>query len=199
MAGMMDLREAKAAARATARLVRGRTAAAAEGAEFAARDVFRNGITVPADARVAAYWPTGSELDVRPLLLHLFEAGHICALPVVAEQEQPLVFRAWTPEAVLIAGRFGIMEPTGDADEVVPSVLLVPLLAFDRVGHRLGYGAGFYDRTLLTLREQALRGGSPVLAVGIGFAAQEVPLVPCDEYDQKLDWMVTEHSALKIE
>lgn len=199
MAGMMDRREAKFAARAAARVVRGRTSAAADGAEFAVRDVFLDGVAVPADAVVAAYWPTGSELDVRPLLFHLFEAGHTCALPVVAEQERPLVFRTWTPETVLVAGRFGIMEPVADAGEVVPSVLLVPLLAFDRGGHRLGYGAGFYDRTLQVLRDQASQGGGPVLAVGIGFAAQEVPLVPCDEYDQKLDWMVTEQSALKIE
>jgi len=146
------------------------------------------------DGPAAGYWPLGSELDVRPLLLHLSETGRTAALPVSGPRGQPLTFRAWTPETPMRAGRFGIQEPAETAPLVVPAVLFVPLLAFDRSGHRLGYGAGYYDRTLAELR--AL--GDMVLAVGVGFADQEVAIVPHGPYDQPLDWIVTERFSMKV-
>jgi len=195
---MTDPRPAKDAARAQARAVRDaiaddlRPLAAAGVRDRFMADVAGAGIDLP-EGPVAGYWPLGSELDVRPLLLHLRSFGRSVALPVSGPRGQALTFRAWDPAEPLAAGRYGIHEPGADRPEVVPGVLLVPLLAFDRTGHRLGYGAGYYDRTL-----DALRAVRPVLAVGVAFAAQEVEAVPCAGHDERLDWIVTERVALRI-
>jgi len=142
---------------------------------------------------VAGYWPIGTELDVRHTLSHLDLIGFGCALPVVVAKGEPLTFRTWTPQVLMERSGLGILAPAATVPEVDPDVLLVPLLSFDRAGYRLGYGAGFYDRTL-----ERLRRSKPLTAVGIGFAAQEVDSVPRDQYDQPLDWLVTERFALKI-
>lgn len=142
---------------------------------------------------VSGYWPVGDELDCRPLLHRLVAAGCIVGLPVVVARRAPLAFRAWTPGAVMAPGVLAIPVPADDALPVVPSVLVVPLLAFDRSGYRLGYGGGYYDRTLAALRAD---GGA--LAVGFAFAAQEVAAVPHDDTDQRLDWVVTETQARRI-
>ena len=142
---------------------------------------------------VSGYWPVGDELDCRPLLHRLVAAGCIVGLPVVVARRAPLAFRAWTPGAVMVPGVLAIPVPADDARPVVPSVLVVPLLAFDQSGHRLGYGGGYYDRTLA-----ALRAGGGALAVGFAFAAQEVAAVPHDDTDQRLDWVVTETQARRI-
>ncbi|HYD29721.1 MAG TPA: 5-formyltetrahydrofolate cyclo-ligase [Azospirillaceae bacterium] len=189
---MDEQREAKSAARAFARILRGRAALGGDGAAEAIRLRVLAEVPIPRDAVVAGYWPMGTEADVRPLLLSLHQAGHTCALPVVAERGRPLSFRAWAPETKLVKAAFGVREPEATAPEVRPSVLLVPLLSFDRAGHRLGYGGGFYDRTI-----QALRTGGGALTVGVGFAAQEVTAVPRDDHDQVLDWIVTEAYALQ--
>ncbi|WP_434618290.1 5-formyltetrahydrofolate cyclo-ligase [Azospirillum sp. B2RO_4] len=139
------------------------------------------------------YWPLGSELDARPALLHLKQLGHSVGLPVSGPRGTALVFRDWDPEASMAAGRYGIQEPAEGCAVLRPSLLLVPLLAFDRTGHRLGYGAGYYDRTL-----DALRAGGAVVAVGVAFAAQEMPAVPVDGHDERLDWIVTERETLRI-
>lgn len=144
-------------------------------------------------AVISGFWPFGPEIDLRPLLHRLHAAGHPIALPVVVRRGLPLIFRAWRPGQELIAGSFGVPRPDKDQPELTPAVLIVPLLAFDRLGYRLGYGGGFYDRTLERLRAQG-----PVLAVGVGFAAQEVPAVPRDATDQRLDWMVSEREAFPI-
>lgn len=138
---------------------------------------------------VGGYWPLGSELDVRPLLLHLVERGGVAALPESGPKGRPLTFRRWDAGAPMRTGRYGIAEPDG-TEAVAPAVLLVPLLAFDRAGRRLGYGAGYYDRTIA-----ALRAAGPLLTIGVGFAAQEVERVPTGPYDEPLDWIVTEHAA----
>ncbi len=137
---------------------------------------------------VSGYWPVGDELDCRPLLHRLVAAGCVVGLPVVVARRSPLAFRAWTPGAAMAAGVLAIPVPAGPVAAVVPSVLIVPLLAFDGSGHRLGYGGGYYDRTLAGLRAS----GGPVTAVGYGFAAQEVAAVPHGDTDQRLDWIVTE-------
>lgn len=144
----------------------------------------------PGPLTVAGYHPKGDEVDVLPALSCLAAAGHATALPVVTGRAWPLVFRLWRPGHPLVPGAFRIMEPMADAPLVQPGVMLVPLLAYDRQGYRLGYGGGFYDRTLEVLRAEA-----PTLAVGIGYAGQGVDKLPIDAYDQKLDWIVTEQGA----
>ncbi len=193
-ATMTDTRAIKDAARAQARAVRDAVAddAVRQRAAASVRDRVLADVDLP-DGPVAGYWPLGSELDVRPVLLHLHGLGRSVALPVSGPRGQALTFRDWDPALPLAAGRYGIHEPGADRPEVAPAVLLVPMLAFDRTGHRLGYGAGYYDRTL-----DALRAVRPVLAVGVAFAAQEVEAVPCADHDERLDWIVTERFALKL-
>ena len=138
----------------------------------------------PLDAGIAVsgFWPMGDEIDIRPLLAGLHARGHPIGLPVTGRRGTPLVFRAWTPGAAMTAGRFGTSHPEGP--EVTPAALLIPLLAFDAEGGRLGYGGGFYDRTL------ALLPGA--LRIGCAYAAQEVSLVPTGPFDQKLHAVATE-------
>lgn len=142
---------------------------------------------------VAGYWPIGTELDIRPVLAHVIAGGGTALLPASGPKGTPLQFRIWNPERALISGLYGIFEPDPDQPIMDPFALLVPLLAFDRKGYRLGYGGGYYDRTLEVLRR---KGG--VIAIGVGFAAQEVPEVPHDRCDQRLDWIVTERGAVRI-
>lgn len=147
----------------------------------------------PATA-VSAYWPMGSELDTRPLLHRLDADGQVCLLPVVVGRGRPLLFRRWRPRTRLVQAGFGVLTPGPEAAEGVPGLVLCPLLAFDRRGYRLGYGGGYYDRTLRSLRE-----AGPVTAIGIGFAAQEVPAVPTGPGDQRLDGILTEAGPIPLE
>lgn len=142
---------------------------------------------------ISGFSPIGSEIDPLPLLADLREKGHDSALPIVVAKGEPLIFRLWSPGDEMASGPFGVQEPLPSAREVVPDILLVPLLAFDRRGYRLGYGGGFYDRTL-----ERLRANSHPVAVGITFAQQEVDAVPAAAYDQPLDWIVTEREAIEI-
>lgn len=194
MSATRDIYNAKMSARAQARLRRGRALAGSGNAAERLRDRFLTDIPLPPDPVVGGYWPIGTEVDVRPLLHAVRERGWSCALPVVGERNQPLQFRRWEPGMILRPGAFGIQEPTETAESLLPNVLLVPLLAFDRWGHRLGYGAGFYDRTIVTLRGQ-----TGLLSIGIGFAAQEMPRVPRDVLDQPLDWILTEDRVMRPE
>ena len=144
-------------------------------------------------AVVAGYWPIGAELDCRPLLQGLGAAGWGCALPVIDGVSASLRFRRWRVGESLVAGRHGVQEPLAGSPEVTPAVILVPMLAFDRAGHRLGQGGGYYDRTL-----ERLRSHGSVLAVGLAFAGQEQAAVPVEPHDQPLDWIVTETEAHRI-
>ena len=159
------------------------------GADLARR--FHDAVRLPRGAVVSGYWPLDGELDIRPLLAQIHQMGHPIGLPVVKGKGQPLLFRRWSPGAPLVQGSFKVMTPPEGVPEVEPDVLLVPLLAFDRAGYRLGYGGGFYDRTLEKRRREA-HSGRPVLAIGIAFAAQETERLPQGPYDQRLDWIVTE-------
>ena len=141
-------------------------------------------------AVVAGFWPMAEELDIRPLMIELINQGCQLALPVVVAKKQPLVFRAWRPGDPLEAGAFGTLQPTARRAVVEPEVLIVPLLAVDEEGWRLGYGGGFYDRTL-----EALRARKRVIAVGVAFNEQIVPEVPHDPNDQRLDWLLTDKRA----
>jgi 5-formyltetrahydrofolate cyclo-ligase len=157
---------------------------------------FQASVHLPRGAVVSGYWPLPGELDIRPLMQQIHEAGHRIALPVVKAKGQPLFFRHWTPGTALIQGAFKVMTPPEGAPELEPQVLLVPMLAFDAAGYRLGYGGGFYDRTLEKRRHEA-HSGHPVLAIGIAFAAQETESLPRGPFDQRLDWIATEAWARK--
>lgn len=138
---------------------------------------------------LAGYIPIRSEIDPRPAMAAWAMHSPVC-LPVIAGPGLPLRFHLWRPETALAAGRYGVPVPAEGA-EVVPGVLVVPMLAFDGRGHRLGYGGGYYDRTL-----QALRQAGPVVAIGFAFAAQAEPDLPSEPNDQRLDAVVTEAGAL---
>lgn len=142
---------------------------------------------------VGGYWPIVTEADVRPLLARLEERGVICALPVVTAPGAELEFRRWGVLDNLEPGPLETSHPTADAPVVIPDVLLVPLLAFDEDGFRLGQGGGYYDKTLAAMR----RKGS-VKAVGVGFSVQKAAHVPRDDRDEPLDWVLTEESLARV-
>lgn len=148
-------------------------------------------LTVEPGTVVSGYMPMKSELDPVPLMCKLVEAGAKLALPVVVARGTPLIFRGWTLGDTLVAGVWGTRVPRSQAPEIEPDILLVPLLAFDRSGYRLGYGAGYYDLTIA-----ALRARKPVVAVGIAFAAQEIDAVPTTPRDARLDLVLTDNETI---
>ncbi len=156
------------------------------------RDHFLTEVPIAAGRVVSGYWPMGEELDPRPLMTALAAHGHRLALPATRGAGRPLAFRAWQPGDRLLPAGFGTQEPAAEAAELSPQLLLVPLLAFDAAGYRLGYGGGFYDRSLALLR----RAGD-ILAVGLAFSAQQVAAVPREATDQRLDLVVTERGLLR--
>ncbi len=136
---------------------------------------------------VSGYAPIRGEIDPAPLMRALGAQGARLALPAVLARGKSLAFRAWLPDDRLMLGPLGILEPSPAAAEVIPDILLVPLAAFDRFGHRIGYGAGHYDFTLAHLRK-----AKPVAAIGLAFAAQEIDAVPALQHDERLDYVLTE-------
>jgi 5-formyltetrahydrofolate cyclo-ligase len=142
---------------------------------------------------VSGFMPMKSEINALPLLQKLAGAGAALALPRIVGRGHPLSMRAWEFGAPLERGQWGIREPRADAPEVDPDILIVPLLAFDRAGHRLGFGAGYYDMTIT-----ALRARKAITAIGIAFAAQEVPAVPRTERDARLDLVLTEREVIDL-
>lgn len=176
--------EAKAAARAAAFARRKAAFAARDGGEA---DLLAHILAQHRGRVLAGYMPMRTEIDCLPAMAA--HAGPV-GVPVILGPGKALKFRRWTPEAKMVAGALGAQVPeTGDW--VVPQVLIVPLLAFDRCGYRLGYGGGFYDRTL-----EDLRAAGPVTAIGFAFAAQEMEAVPTEPTDQRLDLIVTEAGAI---
>jgi 5-formyltetrahydrofolate cyclo-ligase len=140
---------------------------------------------------VSGFSAIGSEINPLPLMRRLADRGARLALPVVVGRGRPLVLRAWVFGEPLGKGVWGIREPRPDAAAVDPDILLVPLAAFDRTGHRIGYGAGYYDLTLA-----ALRARKPIVAVGLAYAAQEIPAVPATARDARLDLVLTEREVI---
>ncbi|MDA8230275.1 MAG: 5-formyltetrahydrofolate cyclo-ligase [Magnetospirillum sp.] len=192
-----DLPAAKSALRAAAADLR-RRARRALGAEEGGRRLAllaeRLAGPWPPGTVVAGYWPMGDEIDPVPLMTRLAALGFALALPAVAGHGRPLIFRRWRPGGDLAPGLHGTNHPPETAEPVVPRVVLVPLLAFDRWGRRLGYGGGYYDRTL-----EGLRADAQVDAIGLAFSAQQVPLVPHDGHDQHLDRVATEMGLMDME
>jgi 5-formyltetrahydrofolate cyclo-ligase len=148
-------------------------------------------VAVAAGIIVSGYSPMKTEISPLPLLRKLADAGAGLALPAIVSRGKPLIMRAWTFAAPLTAGQWGILEPAADAAEVAPDILIVPLAAFDRRGHRIGYGAGYYDITLRGLRKM-----KKIIAIGIGFAAQEIDKVPATTRDERLDLVLTERETI---
>lgn len=178
----------KQALRADARQ---RRDAGVEDAAVAARDLARHAAAVCALASsstpiVSSYLAIGSELDPAPLAAKLTELGATIALPVMVAKAAPLEFRAWAPGDPLVAREWGIREPASSCPVVEPDMLLVPLLLVDRTGHRLGYGGGFYDRTLSQLRAR-----KPIVAIGLAHPLQMVDAVPQEVYDEALNYVLS--------
>jgi 5-formyltetrahydrofolate cyclo-ligase len=142
---------------------------------------------------VSGFMPLKSEINPLPLMRKLAGQGARLALPVVAGRGKPLMMREWVFGEPLVAGVWGIREPQPEAAVVDPDILLVPLLAFDRAGHRIGYGAGYYDLTLAQRRARKL-----VIAAGLAFAIQEIAAIPATPRDARLDLVLTEREVIDL-
>ena len=144
-------------------------------------------------AIVSAFTPIGSEFDPNPLMHKFADAGARLVLPVVLGRGKPLAMRLWNFGEPLVASGFGILEPRPEAPAADPDILLVPLAAFDRRGHRIGYGAGYYDLTITLLRAR-----KSIVAVGLAFAVQEIANVPATPRDAPLDLVLTEREVIDL-
>lgn len=144
-------------------------------------------IEIAAGTVVSGYSPIRNEIDPTPLMLKLALAGARLALPVINARGKSLTFRAWSPSDRLVLGSLGIPEPSPASAELIPDIMLVPLAAFDRAGHRIGYGAGHYDHTFAHLRKS-----HHVTGVGLAFSVQETPSIPAMSHDVALDFVLTE-------
>jgi 5-formyltetrahydrofolate cyclo-ligase len=146
---------------------------------------FFDGVAFGPDDAVAGYWRIRDELDCQPILIRLMDGGQTVVLPVVLGDDRPLDMRVWEADAPLYEAGFGTLAPSDLAPRRDPDVVLMPLLGFDASGTRLGYGGGYYDRTLATLSNK------PIL-VGLAYAAQEFDHIPREIHDVPLDAVVTE-------
>lgn len=150
--------------------------------------LFFENFNLPSPTIVGAYWPIGSEFDIIPLLNVLLDRGYTCALPCITPQG--LQFRVWTKTMALVKGSFQTLEPPPTANVIIPHVLLVPLLAFDKRGHRLGYGQGHFDQYLHQ---------HPTMTIGIGFKQQEIEEIPHQAHDFALTYILTEEGVLSLQ
>jgi 5-formyltetrahydrofolate cyclo-ligase len=150
-------------------------------------------IAITAGAIVSGYSPMKSEFNPVPLMRMLADAGATLALPVTPKRGNPLIMRRWAFGDELASGVWGIREPKPDAPEVFPDIMLVPLAAFDRTGHRIGYGAGYYDMTIARIRAM-----KSVTTIGLAFAVQEIGKVPATPFDQQLDLVLTEKETIDL-
>jgi len=171
-----------------------RDALPAQARAAAADTVASRPFPIPVEGKiVSGFMPLKTEINPLPLMRKLSGAGARLALPAIAGRGKPLIMRAFAFGDELASGQWGIREPKPEAGEVAPDIMLVPLLAFDRIGHRIGYGAGYYDMTIAKLRA-----AKPVIAVGIAFAAQEVEQVPVTQRDARLDLVLTERDVIDL-
>jgi 5-formyltetrahydrofolate cyclo-ligase len=189
----MQMGEEKRAARTRA-LARRAAAFAQHGAEAGAC-LANHGLSfleLAPGAAVSGFSAIRDEIDPAALMQRLFGEGYRLALPVMQGKGLPLVFRAWSPGDDMSKATWGIAEPLPGQPALDPDIVLVPLLAFDAQGYRLGYGGGFYDRTL-----ERLRAIKPVVAVGIAYDELKVDAVPHQSYDERLDWVLTPSGPLR--
>ncbi|WP_420549716.1 5-formyltetrahydrofolate cyclo-ligase [Curvivirga sp.] len=189
----LPLAEVKQAARKAASKIRKEVAAQDDGsasleifAQLQEAGLFKDGLVI------SGFLPIGSEIDTRPILEKCRELGMVISLPCVEAVDAPLTFRKWHPDDELVKESFGTMAPAPSAEEVQPDIILSPMLAFDREGFRLGYGGGFYDRSLEKLRKV-----KSTVAIGVAYAGQEIDAVPHDHLDQPLDMVVTEKEVIR--
>jgi len=148
-------------------------------------------VTITTGMIVSGFSPMKTEINPLPLMRKAAQLGARLALPAIVGRGRPLVMRAYAFGDELTRGQWGIREPKASAPEVAPDMLIVPLAAFDRAGHRIGYGAGYYDLTI-----NALRAEKKVIAMGIAFAAQEITSVPATERDARLDFVLTDREVI---
>ncbi|MGD9638966.1 MAG: 5-formyltetrahydrofolate cyclo-ligase [Alphaproteobacteria bacterium] len=139
------------------------------------------------------YFPIKGEVDISSLMFDIEDEKSEAALPVVEKKGEPLIFARWSLDTVLTTREFGILEPS-NVENVVPDVMFLPLVAFDRQGNRLGYGGGYYDKTIAKIKKIKPQ----VKIVGVGYAMQEVATIPCEEGDEKMAYIVTEKEVIKI-
>ena len=163
-----------------------------DAALHAARN-FMSAATLDEKSVVSVYYPIHDELDTEPLVAALIDRNVTVALPVVMKKNAPLAFRRYRPGDELITGSYGALIPADETAEIIPTIIVTPLLAFNAAGGRLGYGGGYYDRTLAEYRQS----GRAVTAVGFGYGAQATAIdaFPVSTLDQKLDWAVTERGV----
>ena len=193
MASAVDtvITEQKSALRASVLALRDAMPAASR--QAAAEAIAARGLPVEVKpgAIVSGFMPMKTEINPLPLLRRLADAGALLALPCIDGRGKPLIMRAWAFGDEFKAGQWGIREPLPEAPEAAPDIVLVPLACFDSAGNRIGYGAGYYDMTL-----HALRARKSVIAIGIAFAAQEIPHVPATERDERLNFVLTEREII---
>lgn len=159
-------------------------------------DIFFESVNPDPSMSVALYWPKGREFDTLPLIERLLQAGYVCALPVVKMDERHLLFAPYKDGDELVKGPYDILQPAiNDKTELIePDIFIVPLLAFDRHGYRLGYGGGYYDATL-----KALRAKKDIIAVGWAYGQQAVLFnLPREEHDEPMDWIITPQKARRF-
>ena len=155
--------------------------------------LFWENINPTQNQTIAAYWPKGREFDPIPILEQAIERGHTCGLPITSKDSKTLRFAAWDKNTELVSGLHDILEPAQNdqTEYLAPDIIIVPLLAFDRRGYRLGYGGGYYDATL-----QSLRASKPITAVGLAYAQQTCLFnLPTEDHDQRLNWVITPQEA----
>lgn len=140
---------------------------------------------------IAGYWPTRNELDIRILMSTLADKGYQTALPRITKKAEPLSFHPWRTGEDLQAGRYNILEPANNSDVIIPDIVLVPVLAFDHEGNRLGYGGGYYDRTLAALRTEQ----KPITALGVAYSQQRLKSLPTFPHDEPINGILTETYA----
>ncbi len=156
-----------------------------------AAKLFIKNIPINKNDIIAAYWPISDELSCLPLVKQLRGRGHQICLPVTIAENKPLIFKLWQKEPKLLDGEYGIRIPDNDAPILAPNIIIVPLVAFDKKGARLGYGKGYYDRTIANMKQKPL-------LVGYGFALQEVEQIDSESHDVPLDYMVSEKKVVKF-
>lgn len=185
------MNDAKRAARRSAKATR-EVAANPRDNDAAAFNLERVLKEFPDDSVIAGYLPVGSEISPVPVMERLADTGRHLCVPVVTGNRRPLRFRQWTPSGDLVKADHGIPVPSTGA-WLRPDILIVPLLAFDAKGYRLGYGGGYYDLTL-----EFLRGSGRPSAIGFAYSAQQTDRLPTEAFDQWLDMVVTERRVLRF-